>query len=76
LLARRDTKKRRSSCPDASLDPPFERVREISRRVAVEVALEAHRAGLAQVTHLDDFNRTVTEKMWEPPYVSLKRSAS
>jgi malate dehydrogenase (oxaloacetate-decarboxylating) len=61
--------------PDAPLYPPLERVREISRRVAVEVALEASRAGLAQVTHFDDVEGIVRDKMWEPHYVSLKRSA-
>jgi malate dehydrogenase (oxaloacetate-decarboxylating) len=61
--------------PDAPLYPPLERVREISRRVAVEVALEASRAGLAQVTHGDDVEHFVKDKMWEPHYVSLKRVA-
>lgn len=62
--------------PYAPLYPALEMVREISRRVALEVALEAQRSGLAEATPLDTLERTVTDKMWTPDYVAFKRVAS
>jgi malate dehydrogenase (oxaloacetate-decarboxylating) len=56
--------------PDAPLYPPLERVREVSFTVAVEVAREAQRAGLAKVD-LNNLEQTVRGKMWKPHYVSL-----
>ncbi len=61
--------------PDGPLFPPLEAVREISYRVAVEVGTEAVRAGLASIS-LDSLKRAVTNKMWIPHYVPLKRSSS
>ena|SRR5215216_366487 len=43
--------------------------REISRKVAVAVGVEAQRAGLAETTSLDELERTVRDKMWKPHYV-------
>jgi malate dehydrogenase (oxaloacetate-decarboxylating) len=63
------------SDPDAPLYPPLETVREVSRKVARAVGMEAVRAGLA-VTSLDKLEQNVTEKMWRPDYVPLKRSAT
>jgi malate dehydrogenase (oxaloacetate-decarboxylating) len=51
-------------------------VREISRRVALEVALEAQRSGLAETTPLERLEHTVRDKMWTPHYVPFKRVAS
>jgi malate dehydrogenase (oxaloacetate-decarboxylating) len=61
--------------PNAPLYPPLETVREVSRKVALAVGMEAVRAGLARVTSLDELERNVAEKMWTPHYVSLKRGA-
>ena len=61
---------------DAPLYPSLESVREISRRVAVAVGVEAQQAGLAETTSLNELERNVTDKMWRPHYVSLKRTAS
>jgi malate dehydrogenase (oxaloacetate-decarboxylating) len=60
---------------DAPLYPPLESVREISRKVAVAVGVEAQRAGLAETTSLDELERTVRDKMWKPHYVLLRRTA-
>lgn len=62
--------------PDASLYPPLESVREISRKVALAVGLEAQRAGLTQATSVDELVRNVANKMWEPHYIPLKRVVS
>jgi len=61
---------------DAPLYPPLESVREISSRVALEVALEAQRAGLAKEMRSELLEGAVKARMWEPNYVSLKRVAS
>jgi len=60
---------------DAPLYPPLESVREISRKVAVAVGVEAQQAGLAEMTSLDEFERNVRDKMWRPKYVRLMRAA-
>jgi malate dehydrogenase (oxaloacetate-decarboxylating) len=57
--------------PEAPLYPPLEQVRDISFKVALEVAREAQRAGLAEVD-LDNLEQTVRAKMWAPHYVPLK----
>jgi malate dehydrogenase (oxaloacetate-decarboxylating) len=57
--------------PEAPLYPALEEVRHISFMVALAVAREAQRAGLAEVD-LDDLEQIVSDKMWEPEYVPLK----
>jgi len=61
--------------PEAPLYPPLEQVRDISFKVALAVAREAQRAGLAQVD-LDKLEQTISAKMWKPDYVPLRRAAS
>jgi malate dehydrogenase (oxaloacetate-decarboxylating) len=61
--------------PEGPLYPPLEQVREISFKVALEVAREAQRAGLAEVD-LDKLEQTVCGKMWKPDYVPFGRAAS
>jgi len=61
--------------PDAPLYPPLEQVREISLTVAMAVAREARRSGLAEVDR-DNLEQTITGKMWTPDYVPLRRAAS
>lgn len=61
--------------PEAPLYPPLEQVREVSLKVALEVAREAQRAGLAEVD-LDKLEQTVSGKMWKPHYAPLRRAAS
>ncbi len=58
---------------DAPLYPPLETVRDVSRRVALAVGMEAVRAGLAKVTSLDKLEQNVADKMWKPHYVPLRR---
>jgi len=61
--------------PGAPLYPPLEQVREVSFKVALAVAREAQRAGLAQVD-LSMLEETVSGRMWKPRYVPLRRVAS
>ena len=61
---------------EAPLYPPLESVREISRKVAIAVGVEAQRAGLAKTTSLEELDRTVRDKMWKPQYVPLRLAAS
>lgn len=60
--------------PTASLYPAVEDVRAVSRQVALAVASEAQRAGLAEATSPEELERHVAAKMWEPRYVRLKRA--
>lgn len=62
--------------PAAPLYPPLEQVREISREVAIAVALEAQRAGLADETSADELERRIEAKVWTPHYLNLKRPGS
>lgn len=55
----------------ASLYPPLERVREASRKVAVAVAREAQRSGLAKQTSLEELERRIDERIWTPNYEPL-----
>ena len=57
--------------PDGPLYPPLESVREISRNVALAVGVEAQRVGLARPTCMEELERNVTNKMWQPRYVPL-----
>lgn len=57
----------------ASLFPALEEVRKVSRRVALAVATEAERAGLAEPTTREEVERRIDEKMWIPRYVPYRR---
>ena len=58
--------------PDAPLYPPLERVREISRKVALAVGAEAVRAGLSSLRNLESLESEVTDRMWTPRYLPLR----
>jgi malate dehydrogenase (oxaloacetate-decarboxylating) len=60
---------------DAPLYPSLERVRDISFQVALAVGIEAQRAGLAVTTSLDELKIKVTDTMWKPHYVPLRRAS-
>jgi malate dehydrogenase (oxaloacetate-decarboxylating) len=62
--------------PEESLYPPLERVREVSHRVALAVAMEAQRSGLAEEIPIEILEQNVREKMWSPNYVPLRRPGS
>jgi hypothetical protein len=55
---------------DEPLYPSLERVREISRQVAIAVGTEAQRIGLTH-ERATPIEEAVKDKMWEPHYVPL-----
>ncbi len=57
---------------DDPLYPPLTRVREVSRAVAIAVAREAMRAGLADQLDDDDLEARIESKMWVPHYASYR----
>lgn len=57
-----------SQDPQGPLYPPLERVREISKSVAIAVGREAQQAGLAPATDAETLERKVSEKMWQIDY--------
>lgn len=52
----------------APLYPKLDKVREVSRRVALAVGLEAQRAGLAAEIALPELEARIEAKMWTPDY--------
>ncbi|MEW6127899.1 MAG: NAD-dependent malic enzyme [Acidobacteriota bacterium] len=59
--------------PSASLFPALEDIRAVSRRVALAVALEAARSGLAPQISLEALEQRIDETMWTPRYVNYRR---
>jgi len=59
--------------PDGSLFPALEHVRGISRAVAVEVALEAQRAGLTEAASREETELRVEARMWAARYFPYRR---
>jgi len=59
---------------DAALYPRLEHVRDISRAVALSVASEAQRSGLAEISTSDALQDRIAEKMWKPNYLRLNRA--
>jgi malate dehydrogenase (oxaloacetate-decarboxylating) len=55
----------------ASILPSMARVREVSTHVAIAVAEQALREGLARVTP-PDVERAIRAVMWEPRYRAIK----
>lgn len=61
--------------PNEALYPKLERVREISRQVALAVAREAIAVGLAPPHSDDELLTRIEAKMWTPHYVGYRRRA-
>lgn len=60
--------------PTASLYPPLERIREISRGVAQAVAREAVRSDLAGPASDEELEQKIENKMWIPAYARYVRA--
>jgi len=60
--------------PSASLYPALEGVRTMSRRIAVAVAEEAQRMGLAQATSKEELERRIDATMWVARYARYVRA--
>jgi malate dehydrogenase (oxaloacetate-decarboxylating) len=52
----------------AALYPPLERVREISRKVALAVGRGAQTSGLAPATDIEELEQKISSKMWQLDY--------
>jgi malate dehydrogenase (oxaloacetate-decarboxylating) len=61
---------------EASLFPALEDARKVSRAVAVAVAKEAIREGLADFTAEEELERAVEAEMWTARYRRLRRKAA
>jgi malate dehydrogenase (oxaloacetate-decarboxylating) len=59
---------------NANLLPPVTQLREVSKRVAMAVALQAQAEGLAEKTGQDELESRVRAKMWTPIYRPYRRS--
>jgi malate dehydrogenase (oxaloacetate-decarboxylating) len=57
--------------PTASLYPPIEEVRVVSKQVAFAVGLTAQQAGVATPTTPEELEQRIAELIWEPHYPRL-----
>lgn len=57
-----------SSDPDGALYPLLEEVRNISRKVALAVGIEAQKSGLAPMTDVATLEQNISGKMWGLSY--------
>jgi malate dehydrogenase (oxaloacetate-decarboxylating) len=61
--------------PTASLFPALADVRKVSRHVALAVALEAAREGVAEIISEDALRQRIDTKMWTPRYLRYRRKS-
>jgi malate dehydrogenase (oxaloacetate-decarboxylating) len=59
--------------PSQALLPPLSEVRDVAKRVAVAVALQAQRDGLAEAMSQDELLRRIDATMWTPNYLPYRR---
>ncbi|WOH85395.1 NAD-dependent malic enzyme [Bradyrhizobium sp. BEA-2-5] len=60
--------------PKHNLLPPVSALREVSQTVALAVALQAHKEGLARDVPIDQVEARIHAKVWTPRYVPYRRS--
>ncbi len=54
--------------------PDFEQIHVLSRRIALAVAMQARREGLAQVEENIDFSQQIDQQFWLPQYYNYRYS--
>jgi malate dehydrogenase (oxaloacetate-decarboxylating) len=59
--------------PEANLLPPINDLRDVSYRVALAVAQQADKEGIAEVTGRDTLATRLQAKMWSPAYRPYRR---
>jgi malate dehydrogenase (oxaloacetate-decarboxylating) len=59
--------------PSLALVPPLREVREVAKRVAVAVAVQAQRDGVADQLPDDELLRRIDATMWTPEYLPYRR---
>jgi len=57
----------------APLLPKLSEIHSVSRQIALAVALEARREGLAEIDNSIDLNRAINEVSWHPQYYSYRK---
>jgi malate dehydrogenase (oxaloacetate-decarboxylating) len=60
--------------PSLALVPPLREVREVAKRVAVAVAVQAQQEGLADKLPQDELLRRIDATMWTPDYLPYRRT--
>ena len=61
--------------PHASLLPSLKEIRSVGRHIAIAVALEAQRQGLAEASSREEITTRIDRTMWSPEYRTLRRIA-
>ncbi|HXQ79242.1 MAG TPA: malic enzyme-like NAD(P)-binding protein, partial [Thermoplasmata archaeon] len=54
--------------PHAPLLPPLRSLREVAQEIAVSVALEGQRSGLAPAMSVDEIRTRIRQTRWDPEY--------
>ena len=54
--------------PNASLLPPLDKIREVTRQIAVAVAQEAQSEGVAEKISPQELDKRIDKTMWTPEY--------
>src|SRR5262249_42864544 len=62
--------------PKHNLLPPVSALREVAVTVALAVALQAHKDGLATDVKTDQIEQRIRAKVWTPRYVPYRRAAA
>ncbi len=57
--------------PNASLLPALQKIRKVSRHIAIAVAAEAIEQGVAEFVEPDEVPRLIDQTMWSPRYAQL-----
>jgi malate dehydrogenase (oxaloacetate-decarboxylating) len=60
--------------PSLALLPPLVEVRDVAKRVAVAVAIQAQQEGLAEKLPQDELLRRIEATMWTPGYLPYRRA--
>jgi malate dehydrogenase (oxaloacetate-decarboxylating) len=60
--------------PSLALVPPLHEVRDVAKRVAVAVAVQAQRDGVADALSADELARRIEATMWTPEYLPYRRT--
>jgi malate dehydrogenase (oxaloacetate-decarboxylating) len=60
--------------PSLALVPPLVEVRDVAKRVAVAVAIQAQQEGLADQLPQDELLRRIDATMWTPDYLPYRRT--
>jgi malate dehydrogenase (oxaloacetate-decarboxylating) len=58
-----------------ALFPPLTEVREVSRQIAIAVAAEAQRRGVAEPISAEELERRIDAAIWSPRYMRIQRVA-